>query len=227
MYIINGSQIRAARGLLNWTQDDLAEKSQVGRGTIQLIENDSPVRISRIMKLHDTLEHHGIEFMQSYGVRLRAKDFKDFTGPESCDQFFDHVIKTLKERGGEFIGIIREQGMLAKVSGIQRRSNIERLEQVHEITNVKCLLTETVKPSFDAPSFDMRQLPEDTSSLPASVFAFGNQWVMGYPDDNDACITYIVIQQMKFVQAFHHYFYPLWHRAEPVPLSPEEKHWRS
>lgn len=227
MYIINGSQIRAARGLLNWTQDDLAEKSQVGRGTIQLIENNSPVRISRIIKLHDTLENHGIEFMQSYGVRLRAKDFKDFTGSESCDQFIDHVAKTLKERGGEFICIIREQDMLARVSGTQRRSNIERLEQLQKITNVKCLLTEAVKPSFDAPSFDMRQLPEDTSGMPASVFAFGNQWVMGYADDSDACLTFIVIQQMKFVQAFHQYFYPRWHKAEPVRLSSNKKHFHS
>src|ERR1700744_2850724 len=109
MYIINGSQVRAARGLLNWTQDDLAEVSKVLRKTIRLIESDEPVRTKNVKKIYQTLIEHRVEFLHDHGVKLCSNDHTEFYGPESCDDFFDYALKIIEEKGGDLICIIADE----------------------------------------------------------------------------------------------------------------------
>ena len=67
---------RAARVLLGWKQDDLADRSSVGINTIRLFEGgkSSPHR-STLKLLTETFEKAGIEFLgedgNGPGVRLR------------------------------------------------------------------------------------------------------------------------------------------------------------
>jgi transcriptional regulator with XRE-family HTH domain len=214
--MINGSQIRAARGLLNWTQDHLAEASKVGRRTIQLIENDFPARTSNIIKLHETLMGYGVDFLHRSGVQLRSKGLKDFTGPESCDEFFDHALKAIEEKGGDFICLIRDQEMLVKATGAARRTNIERLEQVQKVTTVKCLVTEKIKPTFPQPTFEIRMLPEEPFMVDLSTFAFSNQWVGGFLDDDKTNFNFAIFEKISFTQSCQNYFLPRWQMAKPL-----------
>ena len=64
--MITGSQLRAARALLDWTQDDLAERSGVTPQTIRLFEagNRRP-HAQTIDRLQSALEDAGIEFLTS------------------------------------------------------------------------------------------------------------------------------------------------------------------
>ena len=64
--MLYGSQLRAARALLGWRQEDLAKKAEVGLATLQRIEqDDGPVggRASTIWKLQAALEKAGIRFV--------------------------------------------------------------------------------------------------------------------------------------------------------------------
>lgn len=223
MLIISGSQIRGARGLLNWSQDDLAEVSKVSRRTVQQLESDFPGRSNNLKKIHQTLADHGIEFLQGAGVKLRSKGFLDFTGPESCDDFFNHVQNTLKERGGDLICMIAELDMLTKVCGSSGLTNIQRLEQIQKIAGVKCLIDETVKPSFTAPSFEVRTLPDEPTIIPISVFAFGNQWVGAFLDDNKAHFTFVIFNKAILAHRCQDYFLPRWNDARSLPTPAKTK----
>lgn len=70
-------QCRAARGLLNWTQDHLAAVSGVSRSTIKDFEclRHSLHRSSEVL-LVDTFESNGVSFFVEsddvMGVRLRG-----------------------------------------------------------------------------------------------------------------------------------------------------------
>jgi len=70
------SQIRAARALLGWRQEDLAEAAGIGLATLARIEQGTGVvqgNVSTIVKLQSTLELQGIHFINepdTYGVRL-------------------------------------------------------------------------------------------------------------------------------------------------------------
>ena len=71
-------QIKAARALLDWSQERLADKSGVSMPTIQRLEaQDGPLggRASTGEKIRSTLEAAGIEFTNgdAPGVRLKKK----------------------------------------------------------------------------------------------------------------------------------------------------------
>jgi transcriptional regulator with XRE-family HTH domain len=74
--MLQSSQLRAARALLGWRQEDLAQAADVGLATLARIEQGTGVvqgNFSTIMKLTSTLELHGISFINEpsgYGVRM-------------------------------------------------------------------------------------------------------------------------------------------------------------
>lgn len=76
---ISPRQIRAARSLLGWTQQELADKAVVSGNTVQRAERGVSVRVDVYLKLWRTLEAAGIEFTpataeKGEGVRLARPD---------------------------------------------------------------------------------------------------------------------------------------------------------
>ena len=76
---ITGYQIRAARGALNWSVGDLAEKSGVGTATIVRYESTREVPATRkgnLRKIRNALESAGIEFIgtpdDAPGIRIHS-----------------------------------------------------------------------------------------------------------------------------------------------------------
>jgi len=69
----DSSQIRAARGLLDWSQDDLARQAKVGICTVRRIEREGPdrMRASVTGPIAQALGDAGILFIPR-GVRLKA-----------------------------------------------------------------------------------------------------------------------------------------------------------
>lgn len=76
--MLNAQQIRAARGWLGLSQDDLARLSGVAKRTIARFEKDLSVPYERTLRdLQSCLEEKGIEFLfdgpTGVGIRIRAK----------------------------------------------------------------------------------------------------------------------------------------------------------
>lgn len=76
--MITSSQIRAARGMLNWSRADLASKSGVGFSSMMRIESGDGVpgaHAKTLEALEKAFELAGIEFIgtpdDGPGVRLR------------------------------------------------------------------------------------------------------------------------------------------------------------
>jgi transcriptional regulator with XRE-family HTH domain len=80
--MIQAAQIRAARALLGWRQEDLAKAAKTGLATVARIEQrEGPAQghTSTIMRIEAALVRVGVRFFEdedgSFGVRLvkRAK----------------------------------------------------------------------------------------------------------------------------------------------------------
>ena len=74
--MITASQCRGARGLLNWTQDDLAKAAKVGIVTVRQFEaGNAEPRNATLVVVTSAFEAAGIEFIPENGggagVRLR------------------------------------------------------------------------------------------------------------------------------------------------------------
>lgn len=78
MILIDGRHLRAARGLLGWTQEELSTKAKVALGTVKRMEGfNGPVgaRTDTLRKIMTVLEKAGVEFLDDDrpGVRLMAR----------------------------------------------------------------------------------------------------------------------------------------------------------
>lgn len=74
---------RAARVLLGWSQDELADRAGVGRTTLYKLEGGSTdVRFQTVVAVQKVLEEGGIEFVpgddtHGPGLRVRKGVFED------------------------------------------------------------------------------------------------------------------------------------------------------
>lgn len=72
---ISAAQIRAARGLLNWSQSALADAANLSRPTIDRAERTS-VSAQAVASIQAALEAAGVQFIPQNGggpgVRLKA-----------------------------------------------------------------------------------------------------------------------------------------------------------
>jgi hypothetical protein len=71
--MITASQCRAARGLLNWTQQRLADVAHIGVATVRLFESEAKgTRQSTLVLLKQAFESAGVEFTNGDqpGVRV-------------------------------------------------------------------------------------------------------------------------------------------------------------
>jgi predicted transcriptional regulator len=76
--MITSAQCRAARGLLDWTQQDLADRAGVGIVTVRQVEAGvSDPRRSTLEVIRRALETAGVQFIDENGggpgVRLRKR----------------------------------------------------------------------------------------------------------------------------------------------------------
>lgn len=78
--MLHSAQIRAARGLLGWSRDDLAAKAGLGLSTVQRMERGDGIaqgHAGNLWRLQQTLEAEGVIFVSADqvagpGVRLSA-----------------------------------------------------------------------------------------------------------------------------------------------------------
>jgi transcriptional regulator with XRE-family HTH domain len=78
--MLQAAQIRAARALLAWRQEELAKAAKIGLATLARIEQrEGPAQghTSTIMSIQAALERAGVRFTEDehggFGVRLEAK----------------------------------------------------------------------------------------------------------------------------------------------------------
>jgi transcriptional regulator with XRE-family HTH domain len=78
--MLESAQIRAARALLGWRQEDLSKASGVGTATIQRIEKSPVVTgyVSTLARIQAAFEQAGIQFIDDdetggFGLRMAKK----------------------------------------------------------------------------------------------------------------------------------------------------------
>ncbi|MEI6986980.1 MAG: helix-turn-helix transcriptional regulator [Rhodospirillaceae bacterium] len=66
--MISSRQIRAARALLGWSQQDLADRAILSLNAVKRLEAEqSDPRVSTVVAIRATLENGGIEFLSPVG----------------------------------------------------------------------------------------------------------------------------------------------------------------
>jgi transcriptional regulator with XRE-family HTH domain len=208
------SQIKAARLLLNWKQDDLARISGMSLATIANLEQGKgKPRAGTLQVVQATFEKFGVEFIEDHGVDLRPEKFsvKILHGYDALPYVWEDYEKTLAETGGGevLLSNLDSKLMLVKykeriVDVISRRPslNIRLRGLVREGDTIRIW-----------PNEDFRAIPGKLFSGTTPVYMYGNKTAMVNFKDS---LRVVVIENKSITENFRQQFEHFWKNGKPV-----------
>ncbi len=213
---ISAAQIRAARALLDWSQDVLAEAAQLSVATIRKIElgHISP-RSETTGSIIAAFENAGLEFIEPDGVRHRPEEIRVYQGREGVKGFFDDVYETMKSKGGELVLVCHSaRDYLDNVMGEYHDVHVPRMTALRGKMTVKCILINDDGPLWAADYYEYRRISSQyVDSVP--FYVYDDKYAIIFPAA-DASLKIIVIQSRTAAEAFRRQFDSMWDKATPL-----------
>jgi len=212
MYL-SATQIKAARAMVDWSQEDLAAATNLSKATICKVEQGMFSRHETNMIICRAFTNIGIEFIEGEGVRRRNEDFGIFGGSTGCEKFFNDILHSVKEKGGDIVCMITSPEMMMLSCGMTNRDGVKQMEQLSAIASVKCLVPGTCDPSL-LPSFQFRATPK-LQIPPAPFYVYGNKCAFAVIDSG-VDFKFMVVKDAGWAQVWRERFYMLWEDAVPL-----------
>ncbi len=207
---ITTAQIRGARGLLNWSQHDLAERTGISSTSIGNIENGQTLpRESTLTALEKAFADAGIEFLPNDGMRRKAGEVKVFTGRNGYMQFFEEVYKTITQSGINDVYVCNvDERKFAKWHGTMGEEHLSRMSQMKDVHY--SILSQEGDDYFPAADYaEYRWLPRALfSSVP--FYVFGRKLGIIIFDSEP---TIIVLDYPAVTEAYKLQFMAMWNTA--------------
>lgn len=218
---ITVEQIKAARGLLEWSQEDLADAAILSRPAINNLErrvtNPHGNTIERIQK---ALEKAGIEFIDG-GVRYRKHilDVEIFEGDNALYRVNEDVYETLKDLPKE------ERRLL--VSGCDERNftsiggdrALAQFDKLREVEIETFLLVQDGDTYFiEEPKYYRWVSEEIFSQVPHFVYADKYAIILWGPP-----VKIVFIHNSDIAKSYRKQFYAQWDKAKIPELSDDNK----
>jgi transcriptional regulator with XRE-family HTH domain len=215
--MITPQQIRAARGLLDWTREELASFSEMTPKTLMGIEKGttSP-RQSNLQKLTTILENAGVEFLPGNGVRLRNEMVQVFEGDDANQRLLDDVYNTLRDTGGEVL-----------ISGLEESSSVNDLEleglQKHLGRLIEAGISERIlikegDTNFVAPKHWYRAVPVNYFN-PVPFQTYGSKIAMILWSKPEHVV---IVDHPEFAASYRSLFNFVWDHANKIKEGEEE-----
>jgi DNA-binding XRE family transcriptional regulator len=211
--IICPEQIRAARAWMDWTREGLAEESGLSPATIRNLEKGK-IAPRSIEAVRVAFEKKGFHFHEESGLSRQTNQSKVYEGRDSRELFYEDVLATIREKGGEIGAIFETQGHLARALGVTDYARLERLEQLGKVATVKCLLSDVRQLPLSVPSFQFRATTYDRLN-PWASFVYGDKMaIVARAAGMD--FTFHVMKDVEIAQDGSKRFASGWDSAVPV-----------
>lgn len=153
-------QIKAARALLGWNQEDLAVAAGLSLPSINNLERGihSP-RPDTLKSIQIACEKAGIQFLDNNGVSLRPTDysFKVLNGPDFIKELDEDIIATMKSADHEILAFSYDERKWIELAGLHNHLYAEARDKIN--WREKILIPETAD-FIVCPETVYRMLPD-------------------------------------------------------------------
>lgn len=205
--IIAAGQVRAARALLDWSRDELAEEAGLSRNTIRSIESGNISRRDTMDAVRMAFENAGIRFTEEEGIRKERVDIKVLKGITSCDDFFETIYDVAARKGGDIVAVFKSQEMMIKSLGIPNYNQLKRLEELKEKATLRCVLSDLKENMPSLPQCSKRVVPR--YCIYHSFFVYGNRYAHVYQKGKED-FYFVIHNDVEIACAYREHFEELW-----------------
>ncbi len=208
-------QIKAARALINWAQQDMADETGLSKTAIANIESGKHRPTEKNMQnIISAFDRNGVEFIDG-GVRQKQNLLRVLEGYKGIRQFYDDVYLVASRIGGEFLvyGVDEEKFTEAAFNAGVNELYRERMASIKENISFKVLIGESDQNENAAEHCEYKKLPDHMMFPDAPFYIYG---------DNLALIVWrnppkvIIISDQDLVEAYKRQFGFLWKNAKTV-----------
>lgn len=222
--MITTAQIRGARGILNWSQGDLSDRTDISATSIGSIENGlTQPRESTLAVIQKTFEEAGIEFLGLEGIRFRTSYVQNFSGSEGFSDFLDDVFQSAIINGTKaeptkiYLSNVVHENWIKWMGKDRWANHTKRMTEHKDIMDVRIIVKEG-DTNFPASSYaQYKWFPEDLFN-DKSFYSYHDKLAFINFFEDDVQIT--VIQQAAFAEGYRTLFDIAW---DKVAMSPKQK----
>ncbi len=213
---ITTAQIRGARGILNWSQQDLAQRTGISATSIGSIENGQTTpRESTLATIRSTFERHGIEFLGLQGVRERDNNIMNYEGQAGIRQFFDDVYETSKTPGSEiclFNGVPKK--LIEWLGNDFYQMHVERMDRIRNNFTFKIIVQEGESQLIARTFAEYKWFPKERFN-DRTLYCYGDKLAfLNFTKDN---VRILVMQQADIASSFRELFNIAWENVAITP----------
>ncbi len=214
--MITIEQCRGARGLLDWTQQDLADASGLSKTAINNFEkghSDIKAESSRAIRM--AFESADIEFLGEEGLRKKTEKTWTLKGSSAFGDLLDDIYITLKDdKGSEIFVTNMDENITTLTPPKKLLEHLERLKDRDIIQRVLC--SEGTSTMMAAPDF-CRWLPKDSVQTNITTFIYADKVALELWDQS----MIVIVESREAAQAERRRFESMWAKAQ-TPLRREE-----
>jgi transcriptional regulator with XRE-family HTH domain len=213
--MFTAAQLRAARGLLDWTRADLAKASGLSQETIKNIEHGTyKPQESTIDSITKTFTARDVEFLENEGVRKNSNAVINYVGRNDfrryADDVYDLLLKNPEHRKIYIFGnndeeFVNALGEYAPVH-LQRMSKLPKLEfKALVLEDTEVLVTDYI---------EYRRLPNISFAVPFSVYENRFDFILYGEEQNFPKV--VAIKSQAVADAYRAQFQALWRISKPI-----------
>lgn len=214
MKYISASQCRAARGLLNWAQPELAERCDVHVQTISAFENGGSTPSARTLKrLTEILEGAGIAFTDRDGLHRKESNITKYHGPEGFESFLDDVYLTAIRTGTKknpceiYLSNVHHQNWIKWMGKKKWENHTQRMIKEKDVMDVRIIVKEGDR-NFPAGAYSKYKWFPVGLFNDKSIYSYENKLAFLNFQKDDVEVT--IMHQPEFAQGYRTLFKIAW-----------------
>lgn len=212
---ITTAQIRGARGILNWSQQDLAQRTGISATSIGSIENGQTTpRHNTLETIRKSFETSGIEFIGMDGVRLRTGGIRVYKGKEGFIEFYDDVYEVVKSIKNDVVDVLAsnvDERLFVKTLGEYAPVHVSRIKALGNV-HYRILVKDGDNYAPGSDYAEYRWIPKELfASVP--FYVYGEKLSIITFDGEPAII---VLHYPAIANAYRVQFEDMWQRGTTV-----------
>lgn len=210
--MINADQVKAARGMLDWSRKDLADKADLNMETIKNFENgDVQIRKDNLDKIKNAIEKAGIEFIEG-GIRRAQDQIQILENHEGMIKFFDDVYLTVKEKGGEILVSGVSEDHFDEIQGDYAPIHMAKMTKIAGTYTCRSIISENDHNYKSAAYTEYRKIPEQFFAK-VPFYIYGKKLAIILWEEKKQII---VLNHPSLTEAYIQQFNALWEMGESI-----------